>query len=213
MKDPNDPLPLSAAGFARGLAVPLFLAFFACGGEQAGTNGPQNPSAPPPAAASASSSPSSAGSAGTATTTTQGLADGGEAQGTKLPDAPSSGSPASTAEAKPRGPHDHDPGRGLKDIEAIVKAHRDEARACYDKAVADHPGIEGDLYISWTIDPKGAVTKTNADVSRSTISEPGVISCVSDVIRKIQFAPSPGGFETKAGYPFNFHPHRAKPAQ
>jgi hypothetical protein len=41
--------------------------------------------------------------------------------------------------------------------------------------------------------------------------EPGVAACISDVIRKIQFAASPGGFETKAFYPFNFHPHQTRP--
>jgi hypothetical protein len=92
-------------------------------------------------------------------------------------------------------------------------ARRDEARACYDTAVAAHPGIEGDIVVTWTIDPKGAVTGVDADSSRSQISEPSLVSCLGDVIKKIQFASSPGGFETKASYPFNFHPHHAKHVQ
>jgi hypothetical protein len=112
-----------------------------------------------------------------------------------------------------KAPHTHDPGRGIDDINAIVKARRDEARACYDKALADHPGIEGDLVILWTIDPKGTVTKTSLDMSKSTISDPTVFACISEVIKRIQFAPSPGGFETKASYPFNFHPHHVKQGQ
>jgi hypothetical protein len=120
-----------------------------------------------------------------------------------------------SADAAPptKGTHTHDPGRGIDDINAIVKAHRDEARACYDRALADHQGIEGDLVIAWTIDPKGNVTKTSLDMARSTISAPAVIDCISEVIKKIQFAPSPGGFETKASYPFNFHPRHTKQAQ
>jgi hypothetical protein len=89
-------------------------------------------------------------------------------------------------------------------------AHRDEARACYDKGLAAHPGIEGDLVIQWTIDPKGNVTQVSLDSARSQITEPGVVACVGDVIRKIQFAASPGGFETKAFYPYNFHPRNAR---
>jgi hypothetical protein len=104
----------------------------------------------------------------------------------------------------------HDPGRGPTDIRAIVVAHRDEARACYDKALQDHPGIEGDLVVIWTIDPKGNVTQTSLDSSRSQVTEPMVVACVSEIIKKIQFAPSPGGFETKAFYPFNFHPRHSK---
>jgi hypothetical protein len=91
-----------------------------------------------------------------------------------------------------------------------VVAHRDEARACYDKALPDHPGIEGDLVIQWTIDPKGNVTQVSLDSSRSKIVEPGVAACVANVIKSIQFASSPGGYETKAFYPFNFHPHHGQ---
>ena len=101
----------------------------------------------------------------------------------------------------------HEPGRGPEDIRAIIMARRDEARACYDAGLKDHPGIEGDLVIAWTIDPKGNVTQASLDSSRSQIAEPTVVACVTDIIKKVQFAPSPGGFETKAFYPFNFHPH------
>jgi len=90
-----------------------------------------------------------------------------------------------------------------------VLAHREEARACYDKALANHPGIEGDLVVDWTIDPKGNVAQVSLDTARSQIADPEVGECVAGVIKKIQFASSPGGYETKASYPFNFHPRRA----
>jgi hypothetical protein len=122
---------------------------------------------------------------------------------------------ATDAGAAPAGktPHTHEPGRGPADIRAIIVAHRDEARACYDKALDGHPGIEGDLVVQWTIDPKGTVTQVSVDASRSQITEAGLVACVGGVIRKIQFAASPGGFETKAFYPFNFHPRRATGGQ
>jgi hypothetical protein len=139
------------------------------------------------------------------------LADGGATQGSKLPDAHPIGSTAASAEPAPKGPHQHDPGRAPADIRAIVLGHRDEARACYDHALLTHPGIEGDLVIQWTIDPKGAVGKVSLDTARSQISEPSVVACIGDIIKKIQFASSPGGFETKASYPFNFHPRQGPP--
>jgi hypothetical protein len=105
-----------------------------------------------------------------------------------------------------------EPGRSSEDIRAIVVAHRDEARACYDKSLVAHPGIEGDLVIRWTIDPKGAVTQVTNDTARSQILEPSVVSCIGEVLTKIQFAPSQRGFETRALYPFNFHPRHASPA-
>jgi hypothetical protein len=104
------------------------------------------------------------------------------------------------------GRHAHEPGRGREDIRALVVAHRDEARSCYEKALLTHPGIEGNLVIRWTIDPKGAVTQVASDATRSQILEPSLVSCIGDVLTRIQFAPSQRGFETKAFYPFNFHP-------
>ena len=44
------------------------------------------------------------------------------------------------------------------------------------------------------------------DMERSAITEPSVVACVVGVIKKIQFAASPGGYETKAFYPFKFTP-------
>jgi hypothetical protein len=189
----------------------------ACGGGQAPADGAKapDPAGSPGASASAPASASPA-SDGTPTTTAVTLADGGDLQGAKLSEshtvASTSASGAGGAAPPPSGPHSHDAGRGPADIRAIIVAHRDEARACYDKGLTTHPGIEGDLVIQWTIDPKGNVTQVSADSARSQIHEPGVVACIGDVIRKIQFAASPGGFETKAFYPFNFHPRGPQPA-
>jgi hypothetical protein len=186
-----------------GFALPL-----ACGGGQGARDSAASPTAT--AGATATSSPSNASTE--AATTTAMLSDAGDLQGEKLTETHTISSPAPGASSAPKATHAHEPGRGAADIRAIVLAHRDEARACYDNASADHPGIEGDLVITWTIDSKGNVTQTSMDASRSTLVEPTLVACISDVIKKIVFAPSPGGFETKAFYPFNFHPHRRKPS-
>jgi hypothetical protein len=187
------------------------LSLVACGGGAAETDGLKAPGAPGAPGASSTLSPSDAGmpSQGdaAATTTTVALGSGGDLQGSKLSETHTVASTSGASAPAPKGPHTHDVGRGPDDIRAIVLARRDEARACYDGAIKDHPGIEGDLVIQWTIDPKGVVTQASVDPSRSQIVEPSVISCISEIIKKIQFAPSQGGFETKAYYPFNFHPH------
>ena len=145
--------------------------------------------------------------AGGATTTTQ-LGDGGDLQGAKLggkvhseTETKGDGGPKSTGGASA-----NEPGRTAKDIQTIVAARRDEARACYDKALASHPGIEGDLDIKWVIDPQGAVADAQVDTTKSQILEPSVGQCIIEVIKKIKFAPSSKGYETRAHYPFNFHP-------
>jgi hypothetical protein len=171
----------------------LSLASLACGGGQ------------PTPAASAASAPPAAGV-------------DGDARAPSDPNPPNDGGAVSAATTSPLaaevdggrvGPHAHDPGRGPADIRAIVVAHRDEARACYEKSLSAHPGIEGNLVIQWIIDPKGAVSQVANDASRSQILEPSLVTCIADILTRIQFAPSQRGFETKAFYPFNFHPRHA----
>jgi hypothetical protein len=192
------------------LRCALALAFvlpLACGGGGAESGGATSPSPAGSASLSADAGASTADTPPTTTTVT--LADGGDLQGARLTETRTVASTSSSAAAPPppKGPHAHEPGRGPEDIRAIVMAHRDEARACYDAGLKDHPGIEGDLVIAWTIDPKGNVTQAGIDASRSQIVEPTVVACIAGIIKNIQFAASPGGFETKAFYPFNFHPH------
>src|SRR5581483_11375202 len=137
-----------------------------------GCGGGANTASPPAAPASSAPSPAAdAPAAPTASsppsTTTTAVADAGGAPGTKLVEATTP--PADSAGAAPKG-HTHDPGRGTDDIRAIVVAHRDEARACYDHALLTHPGIEGDIVFTWKIDPKGAVTNVALDQAKSKIT-------------------------------------------
>jgi TonB family protein len=104
-----------------------------------------------------------------------------------------------------------DSGRSRDDIAAAVVALRPRARACYDRAEAAHPGIEGNLVIGFTIDPKGDVKDMQVDAARTTIADAAVGPCVIDVMKSLKFPPSAKGFETKASYPFNFVPKRVAP--
>lgn len=184
----------------------------ACGGgnEAKSPSGPSASSTPPASSGAAASSPSSGG--GQTTTTTTQLGDAGDLQGAKL-------TSSSRTEIESKGEGTPKPaagsseqGRGVKDLQAIIGARRDEARACYDKGLKDHPGIEGDLDIKWVIDPQGNVTNAEVDTTKSQILEPAVGTCIIEIIKKIKFAPSPKGHETRAHYPFNFHP-RNTPAK
>lgn len=201
----------------------LALASVACGGNKgapaktpdgAAASG-SDVSGGPDRASLADGSDTSSGNPGTGgTTTTTQLGSGGDLQGAKL--GSSSRKEVETkgeSGPKPNGPS-KEPGRTVSDIQAIIGAHRDEARACYDKGLKDHPGIEGNLDVKWTIDPDGNVTNAEVDSSKSAILEPSVQACVVDVIKKLKFAKSEKGFETRAHYPFDFHPRNApaKPA-
>jgi hypothetical protein len=110
-----------------------------------------------------------------------------------------------------RGPHQSEPGRSVKDIQVIVQAHRDEARACYDRVQQDHPdpSLRGNLDVKWTIDPTGKVTDLSIDDSRSDIHDTLIGKCVMSIIKGLHFSVSAKGFETRAHYPFNFNPHNS----
>jgi hypothetical protein len=102
-----------------------------------------------------------------------------------------------------------DSGRSLDDIKAVVVAARPRARACYDTAEAAHPGIEGDIVISFLVDPKGDVKSADVDPTRTTIADAAVGPCIVSVIKSLKFPASARGFETRSSYPFNFRPKRA----
>jgi hypothetical protein len=205
----------SLAPLLSAAVVALPLATFACGGGNGAAGG-----AATPGNASSSASPSAPDSSaigpvdgGPSTTTTTTLGSGGDLQGAKLTQTTTVASTTGSSPAPPPGPHTHEPGRSQADLRAIMVAHKPEARACYDAGLASHPGIQGDLVIQLTIDPKGNVTRISEDTGRSQINEPGVVACVVGVVKKIQFAASPGGYETMATFPYNFLPRKAAQPQ
>lgn len=179
------------------------------GDTQAASSGATDPASSSGAGGgNGASSGAAAGSSGTTTTTN--LPDSGELQGAKLSGGHTKVEVETKGDAGPKTPTGGgsagEPGRTAKDIQTIVAARRDDARACYDKSLASHPGIEGDLDIRWKIDPQGNVTDAEVDTTKSSILEPTVAQCIIDIIKKIKFAASPKGFESRAHYPFNFHP-------
>lgn len=190
---PSRSTPRPSARLALGAASAL-LAVVAVGAQACGgSKPPQTPAEPSAVTETEAKAPSEEIDKGTTSTTTEGLAaDAGP--GTKLEPTGGPGKPS------------HDPGRSVKDIQTKVATHRDEARACYDEGLKKHPGIEGDLVVKWVIDPDGNVVDPEVDTSKSSILEPGVGKCVVGVIKKLTFPKSEKGFETRANYPFNFHP-------
>jgi hypothetical protein len=196
------------------VALPtLALLAAACGGSSAQAPAPGSPGGAAVTDAGTASAPPPAPSAPTTTTIT--LGDAGDLQGTKLQSTTTGGaSSAEMPEAGPaKGPHQAEPGRAVKDIQVIVQAHRDEARACYDQAQKAHPDptMKGNLDVKWTIDPTGKVTDIAVDDAKSDIHDPVVGKCITGIIKGIHFSVSAKGFETRAHYPFNFNPHNFPP--
>ena len=124
------------------------------------------------------------------------------------PDAP----PApSAAEAPSAAPEESATGgdpdtRTMEVIASVVKAHRKDARACYEKGQKEIPDLKGDLVVHFVLTPGGKVKVAELNQERSTIKSPMVVNCVIDVIRAIEFPKSSRGMETTVNYPFNFNP-------
>jgi len=189
------------------LSAIFLMVAVACGGGEKPAENPQG--------GGGGAGPADAGAAadvGPTTTTTILMGDAGELQGSKLTTTQGPVTLDGGANSAPHATgHDHDPGRTTQDIATIIKSHRDEARACYDAAEKKTPNIQGNIDITFKLDPKGKVVETGVDDSKSDIHDPGLVKCIGDVIRNIPWAPSPRGFETSAHYPFNFHPHHHTP--
>ena len=77
--------------------------------------------------------------------------------------------------------------------------HTAEVRACYDKELARHPGLEGKVIATFTIDAAGAVIDSKAT------GLPVVADCVAGVIRTLRFPPNGKG-SVVVNYPFVFTP-------
>ena len=95
------------------------------------------------------------------TTTTMTLGDAGDLQGAKLQSSSHDGIDGGHARRGAGSRSAPVRARALvKDIQVIVQAHRDEARACYDQVAAGSPDptMKGNLDVKWTIDPTGKVT-------------------------------------------------------
>jgi hypothetical protein len=174
--------------------VVLPLVAFACGGP---AKEPMHPDpSGPEGSLTATGEPSSP-----TTTTDVGPESTG---GTKLPVAGSTGTTASTAGPKSAG----ELGRSQADIQSIIAARRDEARACYDSGLKTSPTLEGDIAVQWLIDPKGVVTEVTIAHDKSQIHDEGVGKCIMALVKSVKFNASGKGFETRASYTYNFHPKR-----
>jgi hypothetical protein len=195
-------------------AAALVLGVACGGGKPADAPAGATPATAAGGPSAASDDPTKGSGPSTTTTTPSTLPDGGELQGAKL-----QSSSKTTLETKgeggPKPPAggSQEPGRRREDIQTIIMSRRDEARKCYDDGLKAHPGIEGDLVVAWKIDPKGNPTDVAVDESKSQILEPSVGKCVVEIIKKIKFAESGKGFETRTSYPFNFRPRGPQPGQ
>jgi TonB family protein len=114
--------------------------------------------------------------------------------------APSTASPGSEPSGSPEDT------RTGKQIQAVITDNRQVFRDCYEAALKDNPGIQGDLVVSFVIDPDGSVKQAEINWSESEIHIPELDTCTVDTLKALRFAASSRGLESRVNYPFNFNP-------
>ncbi len=97
--------------------------------------------------------------------------------------------------------------RGIDDYRKIIQDNRDKFRRCYQASLKAHPGIKGNVTLTFVLAPKGEVKEAAIDKGASDITEPDLETCMVSVLKTLAFPPSKRGMESTVRYPFNFNPH------
>jgi len=76
-------------------------------------------------------------------------------------------------------------------VRRILRQHTPRLRYCYEKALINHPGLEGKVVANFVVDPKGNVSSVALDGVN-----PDLDACVATSLRAMRFpAPESGGIE------------------
>ena len=89
----------------------------------------------------------------------------------------------------------------VSDAERVVAGLRPRFRNCYNKGLAQDPGMAGSVTIVTKVAPNGEVTA--ADASNNTGLSPDVVSCIQRVVKNAQFT-GPGGSGSTINIPVKF---------
>jgi hypothetical protein len=99
-------------------------------------------------------------------------------------------------------------GKGLdKDVvRRIVRAHVNEARACYVRGLANDPALQGRVTIDFTIGRDGKVEAAEVDAPNSTLKDASVGECIAKAVERWTFPKPTAGANVDVHYPFAFQP-------
>ena len=87
------------------------------------------------------------------------------------------------------------------EVYAVISKHQQQILRCYEKRLAQKPGLTGKIAFEWTVKTNGSVTSAR-EVS-SSLNDPPTSKCVLGVIKTMKF-PKPKGGEVIIKYPFFF---------
>ncbi len=91
-----------------------------------------------------------------------------------------------------------------REIQAIVRAARNEMRACYEAGLKNDKTLAGTAQLEFVIEPDGTVSK-HAIGAKSTLPDAAVSKCLDGVVAALSF-PAFGGEKITITYPLVFSP-------
>lgn len=100
--------------------------------------------------------------------------------------------------------------RSAAESNGVIREHRPEFRACYDRARAAHPELAGKVEIMFSISPDGTVKDASVDETKSDIRDAGLSACLVSTVLAIKFPASTEEVGAKMHYPFDFKPGPVK---
>jgi len=89
-------------------------------------------------------------------------------------------------------------------IRRIIRRHIDEVNACYQRALARHPFLFGQIVVKFSIDAVGDVVA--AVPQSSTMDDDKLEACTVDAVRRWEFPKPLGGGRVVVSYPFVMKP-------
>lgn len=95
-------------------------------------------------------------------------------------------------------------GLSPEEIEAVIRAHLNEIRHCYELLLQRSPNAAGKVAVNFVIGLDGRVQ--TATVGNSTIDDPIMRGCVTGRVARWKFPNPRGGQSVTVNYPFVFNP-------
>lgn len=92
------------------------------------------------------------------------------------------------------------------EIQSVVRASRKEMRACYETLLKSDAKAAGSVVFEFSIAPDGSVVSATINDTKSTLRDPALWACTTDVVKSLKF-PATNGEVVKVAYPMAFSPN------
>ena len=89
------------------------------------------------------------------------------------------------------------------EVRRVVWSHLGQVRACYERALEEHPGVSGSVLVSWHITSTGGVSRSV--VTSSTLGSERFDGCITRVVNGWTFL-NPDAVESDACWGFGLAP-------